>query len=462
MPDKTSGSHVVSSSFRDPSGFVFTHDGTVYRQINRSYDEAFDLLTSSGLYNELVQSGLLVTHEEADLRLAISDQASKVIRPERLPFISHPYEWAFSQLKDAALATMRIQKTALKFGMSLKDASAYNIQFVNSRPLLMDTLSFEVYREGQPWVAYRQFCQHFLAPLALMSHVDVRLGQLMRVYIDGIPLDLAARLLPFASRTRFPLLTHIRLHAQSQKHFGQKDIRSIKRTISRRAFLGLVDNLESAVSHLHWRPGRSTWGDYYDQTNYSDESMDYKGRLVKQFLKHANPAQVWDLGANVGWFSRMASRMGVFTVAFDLDPVAVERDYRQCVKDADTHLLPLVLDLANPSPDLGWENQERSSVFHRGPTDLIMALALVHHLAIANNLPLSRIAEFLARHCRWLIIEFVPKSDSQVQRLLSSREDIFTDYIQTEFESVFTALFRIREREGICGSERTLYLMEKR
>jgi hypothetical protein len=206
----------VGASFRDPSGFLFTRQGVLYRQVNQEYRTHYDLLMSSGLYTRLVGMGLLIPHDEVAEQPQESEVAYRVIRPEPLEFVSYPYEWSFSQLKDAALATLAIQKQSLEAGMVLKDASMYNIQFFHGKPVLIDTLSFETYREGDPWVAYRQFCQHFLAPLALMAHTDVRLSQLLRVYIDGIPLDLAARLLPRRTRYGLGLATHIHLHAAAK------------------------------------------------------------------------------------------------------------------------------------------------------------------------------------------------------------------------------------------------------
>ncbi|HYO67091.1 MAG TPA: hypothetical protein VEU33_13530, partial [Archangium sp.] len=219
-----SGPLLEAASFRDPSGFVFRREGIVYRQVNDSYREDFALLQGSGLHAELVQAGQLIPHEEVDLGLAAAPGAHKVLRPRQLPFVSYPYEWSFSQLQDAALLTLDVQEKALARGLSLKDASAYNVQLVDGRPMLIDTLSFEKYEEGRPWVAYRQFCQHFLAPLALMSHTDVRLGQLLRLYIDGIPLDLASRLLPGRTRFSFALGMHVHAHARSQQKYADKAV----------------------------------------------------------------------------------------------------------------------------------------------------------------------------------------------------------------------------------------------
>lgn len=452
----------LPSSFRDPSGFLFFRDGLLYRQVNALYKEDYEHLIDSGLYQVLVDAKLLVSHTEVskvDVGDARSDQAYKVIEPEWIPFVSYPYEWSFSQLKDAALLTIEIQKRALEFGMSLKDASAYNVQFRGCKPVLIDTLSFEKYREGRPWVAYRQFCQHFLAPLALMSYTDIRLGQLFRVYIDGTPLDLASSLLPFRTRFKFSLLSHIHLHAKSQAHFADKTEGASDRGMTRVSFLGLIDNLESAVKKLKWRAEGFEWADYYEHTNYSVDGLEHKKQIVAQFLEEVNPGTVWDLGANVGEFSRIASDRGAQTISFDIDPAAVEKNYRECVKEGKATILPLLLDLTNPSPAIGWENRERMSLLERGPVDTVLALALIHHLAISNNLPLGKVAAFFSRICRSLIIEFVPKSDSQVQRLLSTREDIFPNYTQPAFESEFAKHFTISSSGRIRDSQRTLYLM---
>ncbi|MDA8219172.1 MAG: hypothetical protein M0Z94_16325 [Dehalococcoidales bacterium] len=451
----------LPSSFRDPSGFLFAEDGRLFRQVNHVYKDNYDLLLGSGLYHDLVDAGLLIPHEETDL--AEVDGAYKVLRPEVLPFVSYPYEWSFSQLKDAALTTLRIQKRALDFGMSLKDASVYNVQFRGGKPLLIDTLSFEQYREGEPWVAYRQFCQHFLAPLALMSRKDIRLNQLLRVYIDGVPLGLASRLLPLTTRASFSLLAHIHLHAGAERRFTSKPAIATNRKMDRRSFLALIDNLESAVRGLKWQPKGTQWADYYASTNYTEEATLHKRQLVAEFLDRLTPAprSAWDLGANTGLFSRVAAEKGIFTVSLDVDPACVERNYLDCKKRAETHILPLLIDLTNPSSSLGWASRERMSLVERGPADVALALALVHHLAIANNLPFAMIADFFASVCRFLIIEFVPKEDSQVQRLLSTREDIFPQYTQAHFELEFGRRFRLLTAARVNQSARVLYLMER-
>jgi ribosomal protein L11 methylase PrmA len=465
----------LASSFRDPSGFLFRRDHTLYRQINLSYQDDYEKLIGSGLYQTLVEENLLIPHEvceehgsaagttSRDTIAAEPVRAYKIIRPEPIPFISYPYEWSFSQLKDAALATLAIQKRALEFDMSLKDASAYNIQFYRGRPILIDTLSFETYREGKPWVAYRQFCQHFLAPLALMAHKDVRLNQLLRVHIDGVPLDLASQLLPLRTRLSFPLLTHLHLHAGAQKRYAHKPIdkEAQKRQLSRTSLIGITDSLESGIRKLGWQPRGTEWADYYTDTNYTEAASQHKAQLIQRFLEQVQPQTVWDFGANTGQYSRLASNRGIPTLAFDVDAGAVERNYLDCVANGETDLLPLVMDLTNPSPGIGWHHRERMSLLNRALADLVMALALVHHLAIGNNVPLAQLAHFFAETGRWLIIEFVPKSDSQVQRLLATREDIFPDYTDTGFVRAFSTCYDIQDTKPIEESRRVLYLMKR-
>lgn len=414
---------------------------------------------SSGLYQKLVEKNLLVSHEETDLKLARTSDAYKVLKPEQIPFISYPYEWSFGQLKSAALATMRIQKLALSHGMSLKDASAYNIQFLKGKPVFIDTLSFEAADMKKPWVAYRQFCQHFLAPLALMALTDIRMGQLMKIYIDGIPLDLASRLLPKRSRLNFALLSHIHLHAKSQKSHSDSKEKKTDRAISELGYKGLMDSLIKSVKKLSWEPKGTEWAEYYTDTNYTEAGFDHKKEIITGFIKTVKPANVWDLGANLGEFSRLASDMGIPTVSFDIDESAVEKNYKTVRKNKETHILPLLLDLTNPSPGVGWENEERFSLSSRGPVDMIFALALIHHLAISNNLPLEKVASYFATLCKHLVIEFVPKEDSQVKRLLLNREDIFPHYTQKDFETAFKKCFTIKKSESVKDSCRTLYLM---
>lgn len=454
-----------SASFRDPSGFLFERDGILYRQINQAYSEDYDYLFSSGLYKTLIESELLISHTEVDVAPYTAKNSYKIIRPEKLGFISYPYEWSFSALRDAALTTLRIQRTALMHGMILKDASAYNIQFHHGKAILIDSLSFQRWRDGRPWDGYRQFCQHFLAPLALMAHTDIRLSRLLTSFIDGIPLDLSSRLLPAKTYFKLPLLTHIHLHSKMQIRASSSgpSLPSIgARKITKNSLLGMIQDLQRAIKALRWDPGQTSWADYYETFSYTGESIEHKETCVTEFISKVNPSTIWDMGANTGRFSRLASDQGIFTVSMDIDPGAVEANYQMATSNAERAILPLVIDLTNPSPSLGWQLRERNSLLDRGPSDAILALALVHHLAIGNNLPFSEIARFFSDLSPWLLIEFIPKEDVQVQRMLSVREDIFSAYTQDDFEAAFGAYYTIVHKDHVRGSSRVLYTLQKR
>ncbi|HEY7636530.1 MAG TPA: hypothetical protein VH763_13345 [Gemmatimonadales bacterium] len=456
------GDQALDGSFRDPSGFVYTRNGILYRQVNTVFRDRFEAFIKSGLYDELAGEGLMVAHRPADASLAATADACAVLQPDLIEFISYPYEWSFGQLRDAALRTLELQERALARGFTLRDATPYNIQFVNGRPILIDTLSFEPREEGAPWQAYHQFCESFLVPLALMSYRDIRCGALLRPYLDGIPLELGSRMLPRLTWLRPGILFHIHLHAWMTGKYAEPGAASAsarKRAVTSTAALQLIRGLRGTVEGLTWTPAGTEWADYTQDNNYTEGAARSKREMVIGMLRGTGARVAWDLGANTGEYSRAAREVVPQVISFDVDPAAVERNYRRVRKEDESGILPLLLDLTNPSPAQGWAHRERLSLEERGPADALLALALVHHLAIGHNLPLERVAAFLARLGRTVVIEFVPKSDSQVQRLLRSRPDIFPEYTREGFEEAFRRHFRIDHSAPIPESERTLYLM---
>lgn len=448
----------LSSSFRDPQGFMFESNGVIYRQIESTYRTQYEKLLDSGLYGELVNRNLLVSHEE----IARTNKNSfKIIAPERIPFISYPYEWSFSQLKEAALLTLQVAETAMEHGMVLKDASAYNVQFQSCRPVFIDTLSFDIYEEGSPWLAYRQFCQHFLAPLILMSKFDLRANKLLHMFIDGVPLDMACKMAPFSALLKPSHFVHLFLHARAQQIYSGESLEKYKkRKFNKQAFTALLDNLKGCISQLEASCAKSSWSDYYNNNNYSRESISEKEKLLRMFILQSRENTVWDFGSNTGHFSRLAADLGKSVISMDMDPLCVELNYRKC-RSESKKVLPLVMDLTSPSPAIGWDNKERFSLLQRGPAPLGLALALIHHLAIGNNVPLHMVASFFAGACKKLIIEFIPKEDSQVQRMLASRADIFDKYTEETFLKEFSRYYQITYRTKLSGSQRSLYFMEQ-
>jgi hypothetical protein len=296
-----------------------------------------------------------------------------------------------------------------------------------------------------------------------MCKVDISMGALMKQYIDGIPLDLASKLLPLSSRFSLSMLGHIHVHAKSQaKYSDSAEQAKPSVRVSKIGMLGLIDSLCSLINSLKWHPVDTEWGDYYSKTNYSDSAATHKGEIIHDLVSRIHPETVWDLGGNTGYYSRIAAGSGAGVLSFDIDPVAVEANYRKASQDEDRLITPLLMDLTNPSPMIGWAHSERESLHERGPADMIMALALKHHLAISNNVPLHRIAEFFSSLGEYLIIEFVPKEDSQVRRLLSSRKDIFPTYNIDGFKEAFSAYYDLLEEIPIRDTLRSIHLMKKK
>lgn len=453
-------------SFRDPAGFIFTRQGKLYRQINKAGQTDFDYAEKSGLYSALIKKGFLVAHKTAPIKGLPKDPSRyKVIKPGEVPFVSYPYEWTFDQLKDAALLTLKVQKIALDHGMILKDASAYNIQFIGNQPVFIDSLSFAKYTPGDKWDGYKQFCEHFIAPLALARYSDAGMLKVLRSYIDGIPLETVCKLLPGKARLQRGLAVHLFIHAGAQKKHktggrkaGQK---TSARKMSQLAMDGLMASLERTVKKLNYPKAKTEWGQYYSFTNYSSTAFKSKRAIVEDMLSRIKPKAktCWDIGANNGEFSTISAHQGIYTVAFDIDETAVNQNYLskrpEVIRDK---LLPLVMDLSNPSPGLGWAHQERASLEDRGPAEVVLALALIHHLAIGNNLPFPTIASFLKNIGKNVIIEFVPKEDSKVKHLLASRKDIFNTYDEEHFEEALSKHFKLVDKKPVKGSKRSVYL----
>jgi hypothetical protein len=455
----------LAASFRDPAGFVFRRDGDLYRQINSSYLENYNMLRRSGLYDELVSQRLLIPHVETDLAAVEPTRGDLVIRPDLVRFISYPYEWCPSQLLAAAEVTLRVQQMAMRFGMSLRDASGYNVQFHNGQPTLIDTLSFERLEEGTPWKAYSQYCRHFLGPLALMRHVDVRLSQLLRTEIDGIPLDLASTLLPARTRLHAGLAIHIHGHAGSQRrHADGARVPEDRQRLSQRALAGLIDSLVATTLKQRWEPRKSDWRDYYEaQRSYTDLAQQHKSEIVSRILQLERPDSVCDLGANTGRFSKLAAgATGASVLALEMDVASVELHWQELRKDDNWRVLPLVADLSNPSPAQGWGHSERGSLQERTQVEVVLALALLHHLAIGNNVPLRHVFEWFARLGSTVVVEWIPKDDPMVQHLLANRTDIFDDYRADAFEDAAREFFTIEDKIDISASPRSIYVLRRR
>ena len=460
MKIKKTDVHPHPASFKDPSGFLFTADGVLYRQVNPSYAHHYDTLKNSGLYVFLTGKKWLIEHEEVSDALFQIPEAYKILRPERLPLVTYPYEWCFSQLQEAGLITIEIMRAAMDHGMILKDASAYNIQFRNGLPLLIDTLSFEIYDPLLPWKAYRQFCQHFLYPLLLEHYLGNGSIAWLRNYLDGMPASVAAPLLPFKSRWNVSVMLHLFLQ---QKVSGNSKGNEQPVKFSRKKMHLLLDDLQRLIQSL--RPGypaRTEWSDYYQNTILSDQYLQAKERLIAEWLSPHKNCRVIDAGANDGHFSILAESMGQEVIAIENDPLCIEHLHKRIVGESIKGVHTVIADFSNPSPPLGFAHRERSSLTDRCSGDILMALALVHHLVIGRSIPMPRLAAYFSLLAPCLILEFIPKEDEKVKTMLQSREDVFTDYDQEHLESYFETYYSIRKKTTVGDTKRILYWMERK
>ncbi|THU31137.1 SAM-dependent methyltransferase [Niastella caeni] len=449
------------SSFKDPSGYVFEAEGKIYRQVNQYYAAQYRQLMESGLYKQLLSQQRLIPHVEVVENMTNSQEWYTTLLPERLQTISYPYEWCFEQLQDAALLTLTVLKTSLQHGMILKDATPYNIQFHKGRPIFIDTLSFDTYDPKQPWIAYRQFCQCFLFPLYLEHYLKSDIQRILSTYIDGIPVDFIAKLLPLKSRLSLGVWLHVYL-----QHTTSTSTRAANKhtaAFSKKKLLDVISHLTNIIANFpNNKTYKTTWSNYYEDTILSKDYLQEKDKIVRAFCQNSKARSVLDLGANDGYFSRLFASYQMQVIATDADNRCISRLYQEVKKNNIDNILPLILDIANPSPAIGFNNQERAAFHDRIKTDLVAALALVHHLVIGKNISLPVLADYFNSIAPELIIEFVPKEDEKVQQMLKSRPDTFVDYDQSHFERYFSTHFDIIEQVPVPGTHRILYRMRRK
>ena len=389
-----------------------------------------------------------------------------VLKHQTIPFVSYPYEWSFGMLKDAGLLQLELLRAALDEDMILKDASAYNIQWMGSRPMFIDIPSFERWKPGEPWIGYRQFCQLHLYPLLLQAYKDVSFQPWLRGQIDGIDPEQFNRLMSLRDLARPGVFSHVFLQSKMQSKYGgtEKDVKATLKNIGfhKNLILANVDRLRKTVRRLSLKPNKSEWSDYERFHNYTDTDLDRKTAFVHRAVQSREWNLVWDLGCNTGVFSRIASENARYVVAMDADQLAVERFYQALRSEGQERILPLVMNLADASPDLGWRGLERKSIVARGKPDLTFCLALVHHLVISANIPLPELVDWLAGIGTDLVIEFILKEDPMVRTLLRNKPDHYDDYDLDVFERCLTASFEVIERESLESGTRILYFARNR
>jgi len=450
-----------TSSFRDPSGYVFMEDNSVKRVINPIYFEQFESLTNSGFYTTLFEKKYLIPHQE------ISKSNSEIIiQASKIPFINYPYEWSFLQYKHAALLTLKIQKLCLEHNFTLKDASAFNISFHEGKPIFIDTLSFDFYQENNPWLAYKQFIMHFLGPLVLSKYFGQEHLKTLSYNLEGISLSKLSKILPFKSYLSPTLLTNIHLLAKYDKKY-ESDKKTVNNNLSKSSQLKLIDGLYDYILNLSVNE-KTEWDHYYNQINYNDSAYQFKKEFVKDWFSSIKGKSLIDIGGNDGTFSRELKEQASLMIVADVDPNAVEQNYSQVVKSKEKIILPIIVDVLNPVANHGFNNEERFSFIDRvknSSLDGCLALAVIHHITLSGNIPFSLSALFFSKMAANLLIEFPTRNDSWVQFLLDSKREFknhFDFYNEENFESEYAVYFEIIKKEKIASSERILYSLKRR
>lgn len=456
-------SNAHEASFRDPSGYI-TQEGDIFKRvINPIYFPQFNKLTSSGFFDKAIKAGLLIAHQEIE-----KTEDKIIIQPERIPFVTNPYEWSFEMYKHAALHTLKLHRFALSKGFILKDASAYNITFHKGKPIFIDTLSFDFYEENTPWRAFKQFITHFFGPLLLAKYHGVDMLRMMQTHIDGIPVKTIASLLPNRTKFNSILYTNIHLLAKLEDRYSEDYKAESKISkLSKKAQNNIIESLYDYIKKLKVNQ-KTEWGDYYNKTNYNDVSFQQKATLIKEWTSALKAKTVIDVGGNDGTFGRELKEIADLVLVSDIDANAVDFNYQQIQKNKETNLLPFVCDVLQPAPAIGFNNTERSSLIQRLQSfqpDVTMGLALIHHITLSGNVPFEKSAEFFARFSENLILEFPTREDSWVQSLLVRKREFinhFNFYNEQDFEGGYSQYFDILKKEPIKDSKRILYLFKRK
>ena len=444
-----------TSSFRDPESNLYYDSSYYYRQLSLNYLTNYNHFTTSGLKDRLIQEGLILPFKEIIDEAPNLGFSTIVLRTDILPFVSYPYEWCFSQFKVAALLTLKINQLALDYGMILKDASMFNLQFIGCKPIFIDLSSFEIYEQDTPWKAYYQFCKHFYGPLFLAAKKNIILPKLLQYYIDGIPLKEVVSLCSGKNFMNSGSFLHLYLHAKSE---GKIVKDSIVKKVDKKQLRNIITHLESAIANLTIKQKQTVWDDYNQNNNYEINSQQHKVEIIKGFLDQIEGKKALDIGANDGLYSQLLADRGMYTLVVDIDELAVDRAF----KTQNDFIHPLQMNIVNPTPAIGWNNSERKSFWDRCQVDVIQALAIIHHLVITHDISFEEIAKKLAKHTKYLIIEFVYHDDSQTKILLNNKPHLISNYSKVNFEKAFNLVFDLKEIVSINKMKRDLYFYERK
>ena len=451
-------------SFRDPLSRVFVGDDRVVRAFTQEGAKDITAVWGRKSIQGALQSGELIESNIVEpSSVGLSAPWTSAMTHPMLPFISYPYEWTFSMLKDAALLQLKLTRETLADGIGLKDATPYNVQFIGSRPQFIDAGSFERRRKGDPWYGYKQFCEMYLYPLMMQGYLGVQYQPYLRGSVNGISPETMRKLLPASIRhPRKGRLTHVVLHAAASTRFADSDTDVKKATAKAGMNAQVLDatmrKLENIVRKLNLGDKKSTWSNYSERGHYLESSLDEKQKFVRDAVASAPRKQVWDIGCNDGVFSRIASAHSDYVVAMDADPLVVDRLYNTLKAEKNDKILPLYVDLTDSGGGVGWRGLERPGVFHRGHPDIVMALAVIHHMAITFNVPIASQLDMFRDLSPELIIEMPHADDPMVRKLLQNKRDgIHDDFNLENFERLLAERFDIKSKMLLAGGTRTIF-----
>jgi hypothetical protein len=460
-------------SYRDRDGRVFYDPaGGICRSLSTRALAEWEIVSKTKFFRQAIEDGRIVaTHRlnEIPPSLQESDAWAGALTHQRVPFVTYPFEWSFSMLQDAALLHLDLLQSALDEDITLKDGTAYNVQWFGTQPAFIDVVSFERLVAGKPWAGYRQFCQTFLYPLLLQAYKNVPFHPWLRGRLDGITPQECWSLMSIRDLFRGGVTSHVWLHAwlQSRRSIDAGDASKALKSagFGKELIRANVAGLKKLIRRLRWSPRESSWSEYADANSYSTADRVRKEEFVRQAVNCRHRTLVWDLGCNTGNFSRIAAENSDVVIAMDSDHLAIDRLYQSLKSHPDNcarTILPLVNNVADPSGGLGWRGTERRAIVDRGRPELTLCLALVHHLVIGNGIPLEELLTWLAGLGTGLVIEFVTKEDAMVRRLLRGRHDNYSDYEQTYFERLLNELFHVVNTAKLDSGTRVLYYAESR
>jgi len=456
--------HQDSGSFRDPLSRVFVGNGEVVRAFTAIGAKDIEKVWKKpSIQNALASGELIESNLVEPSSVGLKEPWVTAMTHPLIPFISYPYEWTFSMLKDAAQLQLKLTRETLADGIGLKDATPYNVQFIGSRPQFIDAGSFEKRRKGDPWYGYRQFCEMYLYPLMMQGYLGVGFQQFLRGSVNGISPDTMRKLLPASIRhPRKGRLTHVVLHAAAQNRFADSDNNmksdAAKAGMNAQVLDATLRKLQGIVKKISLGDKKSTWSEYSERGHYIESSLDEKQKFVRDAVASAPRKQVWDIGCNDGVFSRIAAAHSDYVVAMDADPLVVDRLYNTLKAEKNEQILPLYVDLTDSGGGVGWRGQERPGVFDRGRPDIVMALAVIHHMAITFHVPLASQLDMFRALTPELIIEMPHADDPMVRKLLTNKRDgIHDDFTLEEFERLLNERFTVKSKMLLSSGTRTIF-----